>query len=240
MENPYIKMIKALIVDDDLEYSKNMVNSVVSKFTNVQVSYLASTYQEGMDIITNNKIDLIFLDLKLPDYNGTKIIEDLKYLNSIQKPKIIIVSGDTQLISQTIITNNVCEIISKPESQEVIYKKIERIINNINYENNYNNIEKLILTEILTLGYKLKYKGTQYIKEAINYIYESNNFNLIDNLEQNVYKFISYKHKKSINNIKTNIIKATNTREKDKMLLYELTPKQTIITILNKIYQEFN
>jgi len=60
------------------------------------------------------------------------------------------------------------------------------------------------------LGYNWKYKGTNYLLEAIIYIYKNNNLDLLDNLEKNVYKYISCRYNKSINNVKTNIIKATN------------------------------
>lgn len=232
-------MIKTLIIDDNLQYSKNILNNILSRFKDIQVLYIASTYQEGIDIILKNQVDLIFLDLKLPDYNGFKIIEDLKYVDCLKKPRIIIVSGDSELLEQAIKSNNVCEIIRKIDDYESIYEKIGNIVNDIRYEINHKKVEESIFMEILDLGYKLKYKGTQYIIEAIKYIYVSNNFDLLDNLEQNVYKFISLKYKKSINNIKTNIIKATNKRENEKMKLYDLTPKQTIITILNKIRLNF-
>lgn len=232
-------MIKTLIIDDNLQYSKNILNNILSRFKDIQVLYIASTYQEGIDIILKNQVDLIFLDLKLPDYNGFKIIEDLKYVDCLKKPRIVIVSGDSELLEQPIKSNNVCKIIRKLDDYEIIYEKIGNIINDIRYEINHKKVEESIFMEILDLGYKLKYKGTQYIIEAIKYIYVSNNFDLLDNLEQNVYKFISLKYKKSINNIKTNIIKATNKRESEKMKLYDLTPKQTIITILNKIKLNF-
>lgn len=232
-------MIKTLIIDDNLQYSKNILNNILSRFKDIQVLYIASTYQEGIDIILKNQVDLIFLDLKLPDYNGFKIIEDLKYVDCLKKPRIIIVSGDSELLEQAIKSNNVWEIIRKIDDYESIYEKIGNIVNDIRYEINHKKVEESIFMEILDLGYKLKYKGTQYIIEAIKYIYVSNNFDLLDNLEQNVYKFISLKYKKSINNIKTNIIKATNKRENEKMKLYDLTPKQTIITILNKIRLNF-
>lgn len=232
-------MIKTLIIDNNLQYSKNILNNILSRFKDIQVLYIASTYQEGIDIILKNQVDLIFLDLKLPDYNGFKIIEDLKYVDCLKKPRIIIVSGDSELLEQAIKSNNVCEIIRKIDDYESIYEKIGNIVNDIRYEINHKKVEESIFMEILDLGYKLKYNGTQYIIEAIKYIYVSNNFDLLDNLEQNVYKFISLKYKKSINNIKTNIIKATNKRENEKMKLYDLTPKQTIITILNKIRLNF-
>ena len=181
-------LIKALIIEDDLSFSKRILNSILSKFKNIQLSYIATTYKEGISILSNNQIDLIFLDINLPDGNGINILEDLKYMNTIKKPQIIVISGDTDLPRQV---------------------------------------------------YNIKYKGTLYIIEAIMYVYNRNNFDFVDNLEQNVYKYISYKHQKIINNIKTNIIKATNEREKEKMLLYKLTPKASIITILNKVRNQY-
>lgn len=225
-------MIRTLIIDDDLNYSKNILNYVINKFENLQLIYIATTYQESIQIISNSNIDLILLNLSL--VYSHKIIEKIKYINSIKKPQIVAVSNDIELINKMTNNNQTCEIIYRLERFELIYRKMEEIVHNMDYDNNVK-IKKFISSELLNMGYNIKYKGTQYILEAIIYIYENNNLDLLDNLEQNVYKYISNKHNKSINNIKTNIIKATNEREKEKLSLYRLTPKLSIMTILNKI-----
>lgn len=46
----------------------------------------------------------------------------------------------------------------------------------------------------------------------------SNNLDLLDNLESNVYKYVSFKYNKSLNNIKTNIIKATMKINRNKQI----------------------
>lgn len=46
----------------------------------------------------------------------------------------------------------------------------------------------------------------------------SNNLDLLDNLESNVYKYVSSKYNKSLNNIKTNIIKATMKINRNKQI----------------------
>lgn len=48
------KMIKALIIEDDLQFSKKIINSVISKFNNIQLSYIATTYKESIDILLKN------------------------------------------------------------------------------------------------------------------------------------------------------------------------------------------
>lgn len=233
------KMIKALIIEDDLQFSKKIINSVISKFNNIQLSYIATTYKESIDILLNNRIDLIFLDLNVSDGRGINILKELNYMNTIKKPQIIIISEDIKLTRLEYKNNYICETINKLETFESILDKIEKVINNFNCATNCSQIEALVTSEIIKLGYNIKYKGTFYIIEAIMYVYNRNNFDFVDNLEQNVYRYISYKHKKSINNIKTNIIKATNEREKEKMLLYKLTPKSSIITVLNKVRNQY-
>ena len=74
------KMIKALIIEDDLQFSKKIINSVISKFNNIQLSYIATTYKESIDILLNNRIDLIFLDLNLADGRGINILKELNYM----------------------------------------------------------------------------------------------------------------------------------------------------------------
>ena len=225
-------MIRTLIIENDLNYSKNILNYVINKFENLQLIYIATTYQESIEIISNSHIDLILLSLDLS--NSYKIIEEIKYLNIIKKPRIVALSQNIELINKISNNNQICETIYKLESFETIYRKIEKVIYDMDYDNSIK-IKNFISSELLNMGDSIKYKGTQYILESIIYIYENNNLDLLDNLEQNVYKHISSKHNKSINNIKTNIIKATNEREKEKLSLYRLTPKLSIMTILNKI-----
>lgn len=103
-----------------------------------------------------------------------------------------------------------------------------------------------VIEELLYLRYNFKYNGTNYIMESIIFIIESNNKNLLDNLERNVYKVIAKNHCTSIYNIKNNISKSTNNMyidcESDRLVRYfslssdiKPTPKMVISAIVNKI-----
>ncbi len=105
-------------------------------------------------------------------------------------------------------------------------------------------IRQKVLNELLLLGYNFKLKGTQYLLESIMYIYTKKEMNLLENLEKNVYKYISEKNNKSLLNIKTSIIKSTNYvyGYQNKNVLDEyfsidikITPKLVISTILEKL-----
>ena len=126
-------------------------------------------------------------------------------------------------------------LINNTNNLENIYNKINLYINKFTLSKKEENIKQNVVSELTTIGYNWKYKGSQYMLEAILFIIRQNNMDLLDNLEQNVYRNISNKYKKSINNIKTNIIKATNYMNNDNIHNEKFTPKQIITTILTRI-----
>lgn len=227
-------MINTLIVDDNLAYIKNILNTTINKFSEIHITYIATTAKEAINIISNNQIDLIFLDLNLPDKNGIYIIDQLKYLNTIKTPYIIIISEDVQLM-ELINKRQISDIISKFENTDTIYHRIKKVIHEIKYNTNEKEIKNFVVSEMSNMGYNWKYKGTIYMLETILYIYQNNNMDLLDNLEKNVYKYISYKRGKNINNVKTNIIKATNAINNGD----NLTPKLVVSNILTRIMRNY-
>lgn len=167
-----------------MHYVKNILNLVIGKFKNIHISHIATTVKEAIEIISHNYIDLIFLDLKLPDSEGTEIIEKVKTLNEIKQPEIVIISRDMTLINNVKKTYKNLNVISKLSSGELIYREIQRIVYEMNYIRQKEQIEKIITSELMKIGYDFKYKGTLYMFETINHIYRNNNLDLLDNLEK--------------------------------------------------------
>ena len=232
-------MIKALIVDDNLLYVKNVFNTIINRIDNVHINYIATNVKEALQIINNNQIDLIFLDLKLPDGSGLDIITEVKCSNYAKKPNIIILSEYKELITNN-LGDNIINVIGKLEENELIYNKILKSVNAINFSTFESSIKELVISRLTKIGYNWKYKGTLYILETIMYIYQHNNIDLLDNIEKNVYTYISYKHNKSNNNIKTNIIKSTNSIRNNDYTTINLTPKFVISNILTEIINKYN
>lgn len=232
-------MIKALIVDDNLLYVKNVFNTIINRIDNVHINYIATNVKEALQIINNNQIDLIFLDLKLPDGSGLDIITEVKCSNYTKKLNIIILSEYKELITNN-LGDNIINVIGKLEENELIYNKILKSVNAINFSTFESSIKELVISRLTKIGYNWKYKGTLYILETIMYIYQHNNIDLLDNIEKNVYTYISYKHNKSINNIKTNIIKSTNSIRNNDYTTINLTPKFVISNILTEIINKYN
>lgn len=164
-------MIRTLIADDNLQYSKSIINSVVGKISEIKVDCITTDGKETIDAISKNPFDLVLLDLQMPEMTGIEVLAEIKKLNMIKTPKVVIVSGDLPLLEYANINGIVCDIILKPESIDSIYEKILRVVNEMRYEKNHDLVKRKVIDDLQKIGYNLKYKGTRYIIEAIMYIY---------------------------------------------------------------------
>jgi DNA-binding NtrC family response regulator len=91
--------IKILILDDEKEFTEELSGFFLgSDFE----SFEANTAEEGRKILRENKIDLLILDVRLPNVNGLDILQEVK----IQYPglEVIIISahGDMDTVIKAI------------------------------------------------------------------------------------------------------------------------------------------
>ncbi len=77
-------------------------------------------------------------------------------------------------------------------------------INNMKYEI----IKEKVVNELMYLRYDIAHKGTIYLQEIITIVYLIS-FTKINNYSKQVYPIIAKEYNQKINNIKSNVIRAT-------------------------------
>ncbi len=219
-------MIKVLIISKDFTYCKNIINTILCRFNNIQIKYILENINEAIYIVYKKQIDLLLIDLSITEQYYLKTFRKLE--NLCRDRKIILIP-----------------IINKSDIElENLYKNIQLIIKKSNENIRNKDISSVFRNELTKLGFNFKYKGTIYMLEALMYIYR-NNIDLLDNLEKCVYKSIAFNKHKTEQNIKTNIVKATNLAYlyQDKQVFIDYfssdlkpTPKVILSTILMKYY----
>lgn len=198
-------MLDILIIDDNIFFAKNLINSIPK----IKISGIATSYEEAIKRLDNKNFDLILLDLNLIEHNGFEIlqylsdIDDKRYINSI-----IVISSYTHMLNQLIDNPFVYTAINKID----LFNKLEDVLNAYNDSTSKDKINTLIKSKIINelsyLGYNLSYIGTSYIKDII-YMIIQQNLKSDFNLKKDIYPFLYKKYKKSYNNVKSNINKAT-------------------------------
>jgi len=83
--------------------------------------------QKALDIIRNEKFDLILLDLSIPDFSGMDVIASLKQDGFIESRNIVIFTASTdQPMLKDIRDIGVKELFKKPFSLNALTELIEK------------------------------------------------------------------------------------------------------------------
>lgn len=139
-----------LIIDDEIELL-SLLETVLSKegFKNV---YCAKTGTEGLQLFSQINIDLVVLDISLPDYDGYEIC---KKIREKSKCPILFLSSKIDEIDKILgFALGADDYITKPFSPKEVYY---RIVANLNrYHNIPDNNEKVDILEQGIFYYNLE------------------------------------------------------------------------------------
>ena len=117
-------MYNILLIEDDRPLNK--ANSVYFK---KEKFYVLSSFsgQEALDILFQNNLDLIILDINLPDLSGFDLIEQIKIINS-NIPILILSACDLDSAILHGFNLGAEDYVTKPFNIEILHKKINVIL----------------------------------------------------------------------------------------------------------------
>lgn len=125
-------MFNLLIVEDDFVQAQHMVNSICKTLSNVRLYNIISTAKECIDILKDEpKVDIIILDLNLPDMHGNSIIEYIEKHNIKQyENSIIIYSGYIDCINKIHLNKYIFSYRFKGSGSDMLINEVKRLIEN--------------------------------------------------------------------------------------------------------------
>lgn len=71
-------MIKAIIVDDELDARENLIYLTQNFCTNIQIITTCSNVDEAVVVIKEKKPDVVFLDIEMPQKNGFQLLKEFE------------------------------------------------------------------------------------------------------------------------------------------------------------------
>ena len=118
-------MIKCLIVDDE-PLAQEVIENYISRIPNLEVVKKCSDAIQAFEVMTKEKIDLIFLDIQMP------VIDGLSFLKSVKNiPSVIITTAFPQHALES-YDFDVTDYLLKPISFERFLKAVNKILDKRN------------------------------------------------------------------------------------------------------------
>ena len=233
-------MVKILLADDNLIFCKELINSLDNQHT--KVCKLCTSGKEVLNVLDELEVDIIVLDIYMPQYNGIDVLEKLsREQKERYAQSIIVISGDNGFVPQLLCNPLIYDYIIKGTNQNEVVARINRLVKSKNILKK----KKEIINELAKIGYDVNYKGITYLVSSILYLH-MNQEKWMDNLKRDVYPVIAKIYNTTPHNIKCNINNATESmycKCASKVLREYFnffddtkpTVKMVIYTVLNKI-----
>lgn len=161
-------MKNLLIIEDNLVQSYFMVNHICKELKNIRLYSIVTTGREAIKIIDKKQVDIIILDLNLPDMTGIDIINYMDR-NNMQDyhSSIIIVTGEMDLLSQVSNNKYVYTYCSKLNLFETLIDDIKQLLYLKEKTHKNRLIKEQIINELQQLNFNFSYSGTKYLCDCI-------------------------------------------------------------------------
>ena len=131
---------RVLVIEDEPDIRKTIdYNLSKESFKVVQ----ASSIEEGEKALAANKIDVIILDLMLPDGSGLTLCRDIKYEPKTKNIPVIILTAKTEEVDRVVgFELGADDYVTKPFSVRELILRVKAILKRgVSTEKNTDNIE---------------------------------------------------------------------------------------------------
>lgn len=113
-------MIKVGIIDDEL-LARKVLEDYCSKIDNFELVVSTGNPLEFINFIQQNEVDLIFLDIEMPELNGMEILRSM-----VHPPKVILTTAYSEYALES-YDYGVVDYLLKPVKVERFLKAINKI-----------------------------------------------------------------------------------------------------------------
>jgi class 3 adenylate cyclase/CheY-like chemotaxis protein len=116
-----------LVVDDD-SFSRSLARSHLADLGYVNI-LIAETGKKALDILRTTKVDLMLLDMMMPDMSGLDVLREIKSDLALHGTPIIVISGENDLDTVvTAIELGAEDYLSKPVNAGMLGARLRNVL----------------------------------------------------------------------------------------------------------------
>ena len=193
-------MKNVLVVEDNKEFIK-VVKDYFKNNDSINIKYTSYDGEDGIKKLRDNynDIDLVLLDLVLPNKDGICFLEDVKKYD-LDTDIIVMTSFSSDSLIRKVSNYGVEYFLLKPFMMKDLENRIYKVFETPTISAKSHSNLKVRLTKLLhELGVPSHIKGYEYIREGIIKLYE--NPNIIGGITKELYPDIADKFDTSVSRV---------------------------------------
>lgn len=116
-------MTRVLVVDDEVQIVRALRTSLKARGYEVLVAYRGST---GLDALATDDVDLVVLDLGLPDLDGTEVARRIRSFSEV--PIVVLTVRDSQADKVAALDAGADDYVTKPFGMEELLARMRAVM----------------------------------------------------------------------------------------------------------------
>lgn len=160
---------KTILIVDDEPRTREGIKRIIDRWEEGKHQVItAANGIEALQIIKKSKVDILLMDIRMPEITGLEILEIMK--NEEQSPVVIVMSAYPEFeYAQKAIGFGVINYLLKPISKKELLDVIEEAVHIVEKRERVDVIEKVVDKKLVDAFYKNN-QAPEPIRKAIQYI----------------------------------------------------------------------
>jgi len=162
--------MKCIVIDDEALARKLLIN-YIEQIPSLELLGTFKNPIEAMELLENETIDVLFLDIQMPQMTGVNFLKTLK-----QKPFVVFTTAYEQYALEGYVLD-VVDYLLKPFSFERFFQAINKVSDRVKLKNDSSTISKdeaitkdFILVKSEHRVYRMKLNSIDYIQSMQAYV----------------------------------------------------------------------
>ncbi|MEZ7504217.1 LytR/AlgR family response regulator transcription factor [Flavobacterium sp. Arc2] len=109
------------IIIDDEEMARAIIAQFITNYSDINIASQFSNALQAIKYLNQNDVDLIFLDIHMPDFTGFDFIQTIK-----NPPKIILVTSDRNFAIEAFEYECIVDYLVKPITADRFQKAVQK------------------------------------------------------------------------------------------------------------------
>jgi len=161
--------MKSIIIDDE-KMARAIIGQLISANKNLNLVSEFSNAIEAIKFLNQNEVDLIFLDIHMPNFTGFDLIQTLK-----NPPKVILITSDKNFALDAFEYECIVDYIVKPITPERFNKAVQKAMsvsssNGVTKKSTENETGKELYVNIDRRLIKINFESIKLVEAKGDYI----------------------------------------------------------------------
>lgn len=225
-------MIKIGIVDDEI-LARKVLEDYCSKIDNFELVLSTGNPLEFINFAQHNDLDLIFLDIEMPELNGMEILRSM-----IKPPKVILTTAYSEYALES-YNYGVVDYLLKPIKIERFLKAIDKVSTSKIIQPKKNNGSEELQIKHDGMSVNISFKSILYIQSFGNYlkIFTDSRMYLISETLINITTLLSENFQRTHKSYIINLDRVTKTTRTHLLVESNKVPMSATykLTVLEKL-----